>query len=330
MARKKKGIPIHGWINFNKPVGMTSTQAVGKIRYALKAQKVGHGGTLDPLASGVLPIALGEATKTVNYIQDAMKIYEFTVTWGEQRSTDDAEGEAIQKSDARPTQEQITALLPQFIGDIEQLPPQFSAIKIDGERAYDIARDGEHADIKPRKVYIEEFEMVDLSGRSEPASLRHNETKFRVKCGKGTYIRSLARDMGQILGCFGYISALKRTKVGVMALEDAISLDIFEQMIDNPDQEKDSKSGNADFVLPLQTVLDDIPVLALKDQEARLFKNGNAVSFLSKPDLARLEAIGIDWKSDDIFTALATYEDQALAMIETDGAKVQPKKVFQM
>ncbi len=315
MGRKKKGTPIHGWINFNKPVGMTSTQAVGKIRRALNAQKVGHGGTLDPLASGVLPIALGEATKTVNYIQDAIKIYEFTVTWGEQRSTDDAEGEALHTSDARPTQDQIEALLPQFIGDIEQTPPQFSAVKIDGERAYDIARDGEHADIKPRQTYIEDLSIITHEG---------NTTSFNCICGKGTYIRSLARDMGQILGCYGYISALKRTKVGVLELESAISLDIFEEMIDNPTQEIDLNG----LVLPLQTVLDDIPVLAFKDKEASLLKNGNGISFLSKPDLARLEAVGIDWKSDDITTALAIYEDTALAMIDVDGAKIQPKKVF--
>lgn len=317
MARKKKGNPIHGWINFNKPLDMTSTQAVGKIRRALNAQKVGHGGTLDPLATGVLPIALGEATKTVNYIQDAMKIYEFEVTWGEQRTTDDAEGEIIEQSNERPTLEQVKTLLPQFIGDIEQIPPQFSAIKIDGERAYDIARDGDHADIKSRAVYVEDLQIIDHTA---------DKTSFRCVCGKGTYVRSLARDMGQILGCYGYISALKRTKVGTFDIKDAISLDIFDQMIDNPDQERDLNS----FVLPLQTVLDDIPVLAVKDTEAKMLKNGNAISFLSKPDLARLEAIGIDWKSDDIFTALAVYEDQALAMIETYGAKVQPKKVFQL
>lgn len=344
MARKKKGIPIHGWINFNKPVGMTSTQAVGKIRYALKAQKVGHGGTLDPLASGVLPIALGEATKTVNHIQDAMKIYEFTVTWGEQRTTDDAEGDVLHSSDSRPKYQEIEDILSQFIGDIQQLPPQFSAIKVDGERAYDIARDGEHADIKPRHTFIEDLsilpqaggpatadntdiEVLDLPPRP-PAGGHGDEamsqTSFICVCGKGTYIRSLARDMGEILGCYGYISALKRTKVGVMDVNNAISLDIFEQMIDNPSQEKDLDS----FILPLQTVLDDIPVLALKDQEVSLLKNGNAISFLSKPDLARLEAIGIDWKSDDSTTALVTYDDTALAMVDVYGAKIQPIRVF--
>ena len=346
MGKRKKGNPIHGWINFHKPVGMTSTQAVGKIRYALQAQKVGHGGTLDPLASGVLPIALGEATKTVNFIQDAMKIYNFTVTWGEQRSTDDAEGDAIQSSDKRPTLDEITALLPQFIGDIQQIPPQFSAIKIEGERAYDIARDGEHADIKSREVYIEEFVIIepqadksataasnqDISNEpSRPPACGHgdtsmSQTSFKVTCGKGTYIRSLARDMGQLLGCYGYISALERAEVGAMPLKDAISLDIFEEMIDNPTQERDLSR----IILPLQTVLDDIPVLALKEKEWLALKNGNAISFLAKPDLARMEQIGIDWKSDDYFTAIATYEDKAIAMVETYGAKIQPVRVFNL
>ncbi len=317
MGRKKKGIKIDGWINVNKPVGITSTQVVGKIRYALKAQKAGHGGTLDPLASGILPIALGEATKTVNYIQDAIKTYNFTITWGEQRTTDDAEGEVLHSSDKRPAQEEIEDILSQFIGDIEQVPPQFSAVKVEGERAYDVARDGEHVNIKPRGVYIEALGILDHTD---------NKTDFTCICGKGTYIRSLARDMGEILGCYGYISSLERSKVGPMELESAISLDIFEQMIDNPDQEKDLSS----IVLPLQTVLDDIPVLALKDKEAVLLKNGNGISLLSKPDLARLEAIGIPWKSDDITTALATYDDMALAMIEIDGAKIQPVRVFNL
>lgn len=317
MARKKKGLPIHGWINVNKPLGMTSTQVVGKIRYALKAQKVGHGGTLDPLATGVLPIALGEATKTVNYIQDATKIYEFNVTWGEQRTTDDGEGEAIHTSDKRPTLEEITALLPRFIGDIQQIPPQFSAIKIEGERAYDIARDGEHVEIKPREAHVESLEILDH---------KTDTTSFSMTCGKGTYVRSLARDMGQILGCYGYISKLERTKVGSMEIKNAISLDIFEEMIDNPTQEKDLDS----FILPLQTVLDDIPVLALKDTEVKLLKNGNAISFLSKPDLARLDAIGIDWKSEDSTTALAAYDDVALAIITIYGGQIQPVRVFNL
>lgn len=317
MPRRKKGIPIHGWINVNKPVGVTSTQVVGKIRRALNAQKAGHGGTLDPLASGVLPIALGEATKTVNFIQNANKTYHFTVTWGEQRTTDDSEGDIIETSDKRPDKKDIENILHQFIGTIEQIPPQFSAVKVDGERAYDIARDGEHADIKSRQVTIETLTILDHE---------KDQTVFECHCGKGTYIRALARDMGRKLGCFGYISALERTKVGPMTLQSAISLEIFDKMIDNPTQEKDLNG----VVLPLQTVLDDIPVLALKDQEATRLKHGNAIALLSKPDLERLERIGINWKESETVTALATYDNRALAMIEIDGAKIQPLRVFNL
>ena len=317
MARKKKGLPISGWINLHKPVEYTSTQMVGKIRYAMQAQKAGHGGTLDPLASGVLPIALGEATKTVNFIQDAIKTYEFEVTWGEQRSTDDAEGDAIQTSDKRPSLEQIQGLLPEFTGDIEQIPPQFSAVKIDGERAYDIARDGGVAEIKPRHAFIESLTIIDHD---------ENTTRFECICGKGTYIRSIARDLGAKLGCFGYVSALKRTRVGCFALDDAISLDIFLEIIDKPEQVRNSD----DFLLPLQTVLGDIPALALKEEELVRLKNGNDLTFLSKPDLARLDQANIDWKADESTTALALYDDKAIAMVDIYGAKIQPIRVFNL
>jgi tRNA pseudouridine55 synthase len=327
MARKKRGNPVHGWVNVNKPVGVTSTQVVGQIRRALNAQKAGHGGTLDPLASGILPIALGEATKTVNFIQDAIKTYHFTVTWGEQRSTDDAEGDILETSDKRPTIEEIEKILPDFIGEIEQIPPQFSAVKIDGERAYDIARDGEQVEIKSRKVKIKDLSIWPQAGKPATADNQNhpmNSTSFSCTCGKGTYIRALARDIGQKLGCFGYISMLERTQVGGFTVDTAISLDFFQQMIDNPTQVK----ALEDIVLPLQTVLDDIPALALKDQEAIKVKNGNALSFLSKPDLSRLEAIGIDWKADGSTIALATYDGKAMAMIDVSGAKIQPVKVF--
>lgn len=332
MARKKRGNPINGWINLNKPVEYTSTQMVGKIRYALKAQKAGHGGTLDPLASGVLPIALGEATKTVNFIQDAIKTYEFEVTWGEQRSTDDAEGDVLQSSDTRPSTKEITALLPNFIGNVEQTPPQFSAVKIEGERAYDMARDGQTVDIKSRIVYIESLEIVDEPNVSErPAACGHDgtlmsKTLFRCVCGKGTYIRSIARDLGEKLGCFGYVSALKRTKVGEFTLDNAIPLDFFLEMIDKPDQIRNSD----DFLLPLQTVLGDIPALALKEDEKVRLKNGNDLTFLSKDDLTRLDQANIDWKADEPTIALAQYEDTAIAMVEIYGAKIQPIRVFNL
>ncbi len=310
---RKSGVKIHGWINLHKPVGVTSTQAVGKVRRALNANKIGHGGTLDPLASGILPLALGEATKTVNYAQDAIKVYHFTTTWGEQRTTDDAEGDVIHSSDTRSKQEQIESLLPEFIGEIEQTPPQFSAIKIDGERAYDLARDGQTVEIKSRIVEIDNLTI-----------LSHNdqETAFECVCGKGTYIRSIARDLGEKLGCYGYVSALKRTKVGAFEINDAISLDFFEQMGD--------KTALEDVILPLQTALDDIPVLALKEQEAVALKHGRSLSLMAKSDLERLTAIDIDWKSNDETTALVTYEDKALALVTIYGAEIKPLRVFNL
>lgn len=311
MARKRKGTPIHGWINLHKPVGVTSTQALGIVKRALKPMKAGHGGTLDPLADGVLPICLGEATKTVNFAMDAMKIYEFEITWGEQRSTDDAEGEVLASSDARPTLTAIEALLTEFTGDIEQIPPQFSAIKVDGERAYDIARDGEQIELKSRAVYIEILSVVKHES---------DTTRFTCTCGKGTYIRSLARDMGLKVGCYGYISALTRTAVGPLTLESAISLDIFKEMIDN--------TPDYNVMLPIETVLDDIPVLALKEQEAQRLRNGNPLSFIARPDMDRLKNSGIVPANCE--TALATFKDHPIALVEVDGPEVKVLRVLNL
>ncbi len=332
MARKKKGFPIHGWINLHKPVEYTSTQIVGKIRYAMNAQKVGHGGTLDPLASGVLPIALGEATKTVNFIQDAIKTYAFEITWGEQRNTDDAEGEVLKSSQKRPSKNEIKALLPQFIGEVEQIPPQFSAVKIEGERAYDMAREGQAVAIKSRLVHINSLEIINEDNSNQALQTQSDEnekmskTSFKCVCGKGTYIRSIARDLGQKLGCYGYISALKRTQVGDFALQNAIPLDFFLEMIDKPDQIRNSD----DFLLPLQAVLGDIPALALKEEEKVRLKNGNDLTFLSKEDLTRLDQANINWKADEPTIALAQYEDTAIAMVKIYGAKIQPVRVFNL
>jgi tRNA pseudouridine55 synthase len=309
MGRRKNGNKIDGWINLNKPVGITSTQALAIVKRAISPMKAGHAGTLDPLASGVLPLALGEATKTVPYVQDAMKIYEFSVTWGEQRTTDDAEGDVISSSDIRPTREQIDAILPGFIGDINQTPPQFSAIKVDGERAYDLARDGEVVELKSRPVYIEELTIL---------SHEDGVTAFECLCGKGTYVRSLARDMGLKLGCFGYISALKRTAVGAFTLEGAIPLDFFQNPDDKPSLEE--------VVLPLQTALDDIPALALKEEEAARLKQGQTLSFVSKPDLERLQKAGIEINQSPI--VLALYQGKALALVEVCGPTLQPLRIL--
>lgn len=311
MARVKKGNKIDGWVNLHKPVGITSTQALAAVKRALKPQKAGHAGTLDPLASGILPIALGEATKTVPYVQDCLKTYNFTVTWGEQRTTDDAEGVAVKTSDKRPTQVEIESLLPAFLGEIEQTPPQFSAIKVDGERAYDLARDGETVELKSRIVYIESLEIIGHT----PA-----ETTFRCVCGKGTYVRSLARDMGLKLACFGYISALERASVGPFSLDSAILLDIFQNPDDKPSPEQ--------VLLPLQTALDDIPVLALRESEAARLKNGNGLTFLSKPDLERMSQAGIEWEGRNIVTALATYDKKAIAIVEVEGPELHPIRIF--
>jgi len=310
-SRKAKGQKIDGWVNLNKPVGITSTQALAAVKRVLNPQKAGHAGTLDPLASGILPIALGEATKTVPYVQDCIKTYNFTVTWGEQRTTDDAEGQAMATSDLRPTQAHIESLLPEFHGEIEQVPPQFSAIKVEGNRAYDLARDGEEFELKSRIVFIESLVIV-----------RHSEaeTAFRCVCGKGTYVRSLARDLGVKLGCFGYISALERAAVGPFTLENAISLDIFTRNDDKPSPEQ--------VLLPLQTALDDIPVLALREQEAARLKNGNVLTFLSKPDLERMTSAGIEWGNKNIVTALATYDKKAIAIVEVEGPELHPIRIF--
>lgn len=311
MARKRKGIPVHGWVNLNKPAGIGSTQALAIVRRALNAQKAGHGGTLDPLADGILPIALGEATKTVNFAMDALKTYRFSVTWGEQRSTDDAEGEVIARSDIRPVRDDILAVLPEFTGDIEQVPPKYSAIKIGGERAYDLARDGEAVEMESREVYIETLELIEAD--SDTAT-------FECLCGKGTYVRALARDIALRLGTYGYVSALSRTAVGSFTLENAISLDFFKEMPDN--------TAIEDVVLPLETVLDDIPALALRDQEASRLKHGNPLSFIAKPDMDRLATIGIT--PGELHTALATYEGRALALIEVDGPEIKALRVLNL
>ena len=197
---------VHGWVVLDKPIGMTSTHAVAVLKRLFQAKRAGHAGTLDPLASGGLPIALGEATKTVPFVMDGRKRYRFTVAWGEERDTDDTEGRVTQTSELRPSADAIRALLPRFTGLIEQIPPQYSAIKVQGERAYDLARDGETVELKPRPVEIHELTLVEHG--------ENGQSVFEAECGKGTYVRALARDIGRILGCFGHICALRRTLVG--------------------------------------------------------------------------------------------------------------------
>jgi tRNA pseudouridine55 synthase len=218
MARRKKGNIINGWIVLDKPIGMTSTQAVAAVRRAFQAQKAGHAGTLDPLATGILPIALGEGTKTVPYAVDGDKAYRFTVTWGAETATDDAEGPVTNASDLRPERGAIEALLPQFQGVILQTPPQFSAIKIAGERAYDLARSGETVALEPRQVTVHALRITAMAADAQT-------TVFEAECGKGTYVRAIARDLGRLLGCYGHVTELRRTRVGSFTEERAVTMD---------------------------------------------------------------------------------------------------------
>jgi len=218
-APKKQRADVHGWIALDKPLGMTSTHAVAVVRRLLNAKKAGHAGTLDPLASGLLPLAFGEATKTVPYVVDGEKAYRFTVTFGVETDTDDAEGRIVSQSEARPSEQQILAALPKFTGAITQVPPRYSVIKIDGERAYDLARGGEAVELQPRIVEIHTLTLLSFDGQS---------AVLEAECGKGTYVRAIARDLGRALGCFGYVTALRRTRVGPFTEADAVTLPSLE------------------------------------------------------------------------------------------------------
>jgi tRNA pseudouridine55 synthase len=296
MARKKRGIPVHGWLNIDKPAGRSSAQVVGAVKRITNAQKVGHAGTLDPFATGVLPIALGEATKTVSYMMAEEKSYRFTVVWGEARNTDDIEGEVTDHSDIRPDRNAIEAVIPIFTGEQVQTPPAFSAIKINGQRAYKLARAGIEVDIPKRTVMIHSLKLVKIID-SESAI-------FDVVCGKGTYIRALARDISRYLGTFGHLSALRRTKVGSFLAQNAISLDKLEQLWQCP-----AEFGH---LLPISTALDDIPELAVTGPQADRLKHGNSLS-------------GIEF-ADGIVCAI--YGDTPIALSKVENGWMYPVRVF--
>jgi tRNA pseudouridine55 synthase len=264
MARRK-GNEIHGWLILDKPLGLTSNQALGRLKRLFQPRKAGHAGTLDPLATGVLPIAFGEATKTVAHAVDCEKTYDFTIRWGIETTTDDREGDIVSSSDARPAPGEIEAVLPRFIGEVMQVPPRFSAIKVDGERAYDLARDGERVELQARPVFIRAF-----TATGQPSA---DETRFTCICGKGTYVRSLARDLGRLLGCFGHVSSLRRTAVGPFRAEDAISLEKLEELGNSPG----SRDALMSSIAPTETALDGIPALAISGDDAARLKRGQTV-----------------------------------------------------
>jgi tRNA pseudouridine55 synthase len=259
MGRRRKGRDISGWLIVDKPAGLTSTTVVNKVRWAFDAKKAGHAGTLDPEATGVLAIALGEATKTVPYITDALKAYVFTVRFGQATNTDDAEGEVIAQSDTRPTDAEIKTALNQFVGDIEQVPPQFSAVKIDGQRAYKLAREGEQLDIAARPLWVEELVLSDR--------IDADHAVLEMTCGKGGYVRSIARDLGQALGCFGHVVSLRRVWSGPFDAKDGLTLDQIDALARTPDLDT--------HLLPLEIGLDDLPELRCTPEGAARLRNGN-------------------------------------------------------
>ena len=305
--RKPKGRPISGWLILDKPVDFGSTEAVSKIKWLFKAQKCGHAGTLDPLASGMLPIALGDATKTVPYVMDGRKIYEFTVTWGEQRSTDDLEGEVIERSDKRPTEDEILALLPNYTGVISQVPPQFSAIKIAGERAYDLAREGEAVEIPSREVEIYRLTLLECENEST--------AHFEVECGKGTYVRALARDFGRDLGCFGHISGLRRSFVAPFAEETMIPLSELVALEEIQDDEERLAALDA-LLIDTSEALSSLPHLIVNDDQAHRLKMGN-------PILVRGRDAPVEESE-----AYATARGKLIAIGEIGQGEFRPKRVF--
>lgn len=315
MGRRKKGDAVHGWVVLDKPLDMTSTQAVSVVRRLFNAQKAGHAGTLDPLASGVLPIALGEGTKTVPFAQEAGKVYRFTLRWGQSTTTQDAEGDVIAESDVRPTAEAVRAALEAFVGDIEQVPPQFSAIKVDGERAYDLARAGETVELKARPIRIDGLTLVDA-----PSS---DLCVIEMRCGKGAYVRALARDLATALGAEGHVAALRRMQVGPFTAAEAVTLDALKDLV--------HRNAALEALKPVETALDDIPALAVTEDEAFQLRQGRPIVLPPRRaselrDLRRPRDIG---GKDYSKAVLAMGRDRAVAIGEARAGKLSPVRVFQ-
>jgi len=304
--RRRRGDPVHGWFVIDKPTGMTSTAVVNEVRRLANANKAGHGGTLDPLATGVLPIALGEATKTLRYIVDGTKAYRFTLRWGVATDSDDSDGAVTGTADGRPDAAAVRAVLDRFTGDIEQVPPRYSAIKVDGQRAYDLARDGEEFELEARTVRVDEIRLTDTPDADHAI--------FEVTCGPGAYMRGLARDIAGALGTLGHVTALRRTRVGPFREENSISLDALRSFGDS--------AAVLQHMLPVETALDDIPALALTDSEARRLRSGQAVPLLRKMDLQRIAGL------NDGDTVLAFGKGKPVALTRYAAGEVHPLRVL--
>ena len=309
LRKKSKQIKrdVHGWIVLDKPIGMTSTHAVAVAKRLFAAKRAGHAGTLDPLASGLLPIALGEATKTVPFVVDSRKTYVFTVRWGEERDTDDAEGRVVATSEGRPNAAALAAALRGFTGTIEQVPPRFSAVKIEGARAYDLAREGEVVNIAPRTVTIYRLGVVEMPDR--------DHTVLAAECGKGTYVRALARDLGRSLSTLGHVCALRRNRVGPFAEAAMISLEQLESLCHRAAA---GEGTLADLLLPVETALDDIPALAVSPADAARLQRGQAVLMRGR-DAAVVNGL-----------VQVASGGQLVAIAEVERGEIVPKRVFNL
>ena len=321
---KREKRDVHGWCILDKPVGMTSTHAVSVVKRLFHAKRAGHAGTLDPLASGLLPIALGEATKTVPFVMDGRKTYHFTVRWGEERDTDDGEGRATANSEARPTPEQIRALLPRFTGTIEQVPPRYSAIKVDGERAYDLAREGEIVELAARPVDIHRLDLVETPDA--------DHSMLAAECGKGTYVRAIARDLGRALGCYGHVSALRRTGVGSFQEADAVKLADLQAAAPAPAEGGDTGTQNLGdqrlrdqdlaaltaLLQPVDAGLRSLPSLGVSRADAARLARGQAV-LLRGRDAPIMQG----------FVAVSTHGD-LIALAEFEQGELRPRRIFNL
>jgi len=305
MARRRKGLPVHGWLIFDKPQGMTSTQAVSCVKRLYKASKAGHAGTLDPLATGVLPIAFGEATKTVPFVVEGRKEYRFTVRFGAETDTDDADGKVTATSELRPSRAEIETELPGFTGEISQVPPRYSALKVDGARAYDLARDDEEFELAPRRVAVGRLELV--------AQPDKDHCVIEAECGKGTYVRALARDLGRALGCYGHVEALRRTRVGAFGEERAVSLATLDELAQSGGHE-----ALIGVLLPVETALHDIPALVVNASDAARLMRGQPVLLRGRdaPILAG--------------TVYATSRGTLVAVGEVSEGELRPRRIFNL
>ncbi len=299
---RPKKVDVDGWLILDKPTGMTSTHAVARAKRLFNAKKAGHAGTLDPLATGCLPIAFGEATKTVPYAMDGRKTYLFTVRWGEETDTDDSEGRVVETSAMRPEPDAIRALLPRFTGVISQVPPRYSAIKIAGERAYDLAREGETVELEAREIEVHGLELVAMPDA--------DTAQFSAECGKGTYVRALARDMGRMLGCFGHVIALRRTSVGPFKAEHMVRLEDLEAL--------EAAPAPDEALLPVETALDEIPSVSISRSDAARLMRG-------QPVLLR-------GRDAPVFSGTVSVRagSQLVALADIEGAELHPKRVFRL